>query len=179
MLLVSGSQWPPHSIFREILFLAGICLASIGMLGRTWCNLFISGYKTKVLIKTGPYSMCRNPLYFFSAIGMLGIGLCSGTLTIPLLMLSFFACYYPQIIRCEEERLVAAHSSDFLAYQRKTSTFWPRVTQYQEPETFTMFPGVMRKNIMDAFWFLALAALVHTGADLHDAHILPMVFEIW
>ncbi|WP_437191597.1 methyltransferase family protein [Planctomicrobium sp. SH527] len=164
---------------REILFFMGVCLASIGMLGRTWCNLFISGYKTKVLIQTGPYSMCRNPLYFFSAIGMLGIGLCSGTLAIPFMMLVFFAAYYPLIIRCEEDRLAATHPGDFEKYRRTISAFWPRLSTYQEPEAYTMFPHIMRKNIADAFWFMALAALVHVIADLHESNILPAYFKIW
>jgi protein-S-isoprenylcysteine O-methyltransferase Ste14 len=36
---------------------------------RLWCSLYISGYKNSQLITSGPYSLCRNPLYFFSFVG--------------------------------------------------------------------------------------------------------------
>jgi len=179
MLAVTGSRWSAHSLVSELLFLTGVCLAAVGTLGRTWSNLFISGYKTKVLIQTGPYSMCRNPLYFFSAIGMVGIGLCSGTLSIPLMMIVFFAAYYPLIIRCEEQRLAETHGDDYEWYRCTTPAFWPQFASYQEPDTYTMLPDVMRKNIVDAFWFVALAAITHVLAHLHAIQVLPEFFQVW
>jgi protein-S-isoprenylcysteine O-methyltransferase Ste14 len=179
LLLCARSQWEGHRIVEEFFFLFGICLAAVGTLGRTWSNLFISGYKTKSLIQTGPYSMCRNPLYFFSAIGMVGIGLCSGTLFVPAIMVFFFAIYYPMIIRSEESRLASWHDHSFGEYCSKTPAFWPRTAIYQEPETYLMYPPVMRKNMADAFWFIALAALVHLVSVLHAANVLPTLIEIW
>ena len=47
------------------LFLAGMILVGIASLGRMWCSLYIAGYKDDKLVTDGPYSLCRNPLYFF------------------------------------------------------------------------------------------------------------------
>jgi protein-S-isoprenylcysteine O-methyltransferase Ste14 len=179
LLFSMESRWPSNGLIREILFVSGTFLAAAGTLGRTWCHLFISGYKTRALVQVGPYSMCRNPLYLFSAIGMIGIGICSGTLTIPVVMVLFFATYYPWIIRCEEDRLEAKHPVDFLEYRRITPTFWPRLSGYCEPETYTMFPRIMRKNIVDGFWFIALAALVHVASELQEANVLPSLLKVW
>ena len=44
------------------LFSVGMFLVAIGSLGRMWCSLYIAGYKDRVLITQGPYSMTRNPL---------------------------------------------------------------------------------------------------------------------
>ncbi|MBA4029569.1 MAG: isoprenylcysteine carboxylmethyltransferase family protein [Planctomyces sp.] len=179
LLLDGDHHWPVQGWTRELLFVAGISLAAIGTLGRTWSNLFISGYKTKYLIQTGPYSMCRNPLYFFSAIGMLGIGLCCGNLAIPLVMTISFAIYYPWIIRSEESRLAAAHGDEFTAYCRRTPAFWPQLSHYEEPEAYTMIPRIMRKNIADAYWFIPLAALAHVVSGWHLAPWLTASGGLW
>lgn len=179
LTLCLESQWSTGSAIRELLFLAGICLAAAGALGRSWCYPFISGYKTKSLVMTGPYSICRNPLYFFSAVGMVGIGLCSGTLTITAMMIVFFAVYYPWIIRNEELRLTANHDQDFQQYLQTTPSFWPQLQAYQEPESYTMYPPVLRRNIADGFWFIFLAAAVHVVSELQGSNVLPSLFEVW
>jgi len=179
IVLTTESRWPDHGAIRESLFLSGMFLATLGMLGRVWSNLFISGYKSKDLVRCGPYSMCRNPLYLFSAIGMVGIGLCTGTLAIPVLMVAFFAVYYPMIIEREERRLAIRHPDAFEQYCCTTPAFWPRLDDYREPETYCMFPRTMRKNLADAFWFVALAAIVHVVSHLHSADMLPEFFSMW
>ena len=46
----------------------GFVLVVFGSFGRIWASLYIEGNKTKNLITAGPFSMVRNPLYFFSLI---------------------------------------------------------------------------------------------------------------
>ncbi len=179
VLLVAESHWQTHGLVREILFLIGITLAGIGTLGRTWSNFYISGYKSSHLVQSGPYSICRNPLYFFSAIGMIGIGLCTGMAAIPVALLLFFAAYYPVIISCEESRLLIHHPADFAEYCRTTPVFWPRLSGYREPETYTVFPRMMRKYIADGFWFIALAALARIIAVLHETDVLPALVRLF
>ena len=52
-----------------ILFLVGCLCVGAAMAGRMWCAQYIAGYKNDVLVREGPYSVCRNPLYFFSFLG--------------------------------------------------------------------------------------------------------------
>ncbi len=179
VLLMAESHWQSHGLIREILFLIGITLAAIGTLGRTWSNFYISGYKSSHLVQSGPYSICRNPLYFFSSIGMIGIGLCTGMLAVPAAMALFFAVYYPAIINCEESRLLIHHRDDFEEYCRATPVFWPRFCSYREPDTYTVFPRMMRKYIADAFWFIALAALARIVAVLHEVNALPAYVQLF
>ena len=70
------------------LFTLGMFLVAIGSLGRMWCSLYIAGYKDQVLITQGPYSLTRNPLYFFNVFGALGVGFCTATFTFPALLLA-------------------------------------------------------------------------------------------
>jgi protein-S-isoprenylcysteine O-methyltransferase Ste14 len=179
IVFTTGSRWPVAGGGREVLFLIGMLLACVGAFGRIWSNLFISGFKSKFLISTGPYSVSRNPLYFFSAIGMVGIGLTTETLSIPALFIVFFALYYPTIIHREEQRLLMRHGEAFAEYCRRTPAFWPQLSLYDEPEVYVMHPRAMRKNICDAFWFVALAAVVHMEAQLSALSGLPTVFNLW
>ena len=65
-----------------VLFLIGCALVGIAIVGRLWCAQYIAGYKDNTLVREGPYSMCRNPLYFFSFLGTIGVGLCTESLTL-------------------------------------------------------------------------------------------------
>ena len=88
-----------------VMMLAGCTLVGIATVGRLWCALYIAGYKTDKLITSGPYSMCRNPLYFFSLLGGVGVGLCTEYLTLAAVIIVAFIGIYPVTIKREEERL--------------------------------------------------------------------------
>jgi protein-S-isoprenylcysteine O-methyltransferase Ste14 len=81
-LLFTQSMWvidgPAHLSIEWI----GLALIVVCILGRTWCALYLGGKKKRQLVRHGPYSIVRNPLYLFSAIGAAGVGLCAGSLVI-------------------------------------------------------------------------------------------------
>ena len=82
-LLFGESRWEMSPLIEESLMLLACFMAGIGAFGRIWCSLYIAGYKNNVLVIEGPYSMCRNPLYFFSFIGGLGVACATETFTVP------------------------------------------------------------------------------------------------
>ena len=84
-LLFGESRWEMSPLIEESLMLLACFMAGIGAFGRIWCSLYIAGYKNNVLVIEGPYSMCRNPLYFFSFIGGIGVACATETFTVPLL----------------------------------------------------------------------------------------------
>ena len=60
----------------------GYALVVFGGFGRIWSSIYLEGFKTEKLIKDGPYSMVRNPLYFFSLTILVGI--CFAIKSIPI-----------------------------------------------------------------------------------------------
>ena len=179
LLLTCGSQWPAFGAIEQGMFLLGLSLAIVGCLGRLWCGMYIAGYKTQSLVTCGPYSLCRNPLYFFSCVGSIGVLLASGTIGLPALVLFAFACYYPRIIRDEEARLMAIHQEKFTAYCRQTPSFFPSLKNFHEPLEYTVRPQVFRKGILDAFWFVFLAGGIHLFANLHRSGAIPTWYYLW
>mgnify|MGYP003732046007 CR=1 FL=1 len=103
IIIISKNGWEDvNKIMTQILFLIGSILVAIGSLGRLWCAIYIAGYKSNYLITSGPYSISRNPLYFFSLIGAIGVGFASESFLLPLLITAGFSIYYPFVIKAEE-----------------------------------------------------------------------------
>ena len=65
----------------------GVLMVVFGWFGRIWASLYIEGNKTKNLVTSGPFSMVRNPLYFFSLIMLLGFCLALKAIYLPLALL--------------------------------------------------------------------------------------------
>lgn len=58
--------------WREVAELTGYLLLIAAALGRIWAFAYIGGRKNRELCQKGPYALTRNPLYFFSFLGVVG-----------------------------------------------------------------------------------------------------------
>jgi hypothetical protein len=164
---------------EAILFGMGCVLVAISTVGRLWCSLYISGYKTRSLITVGPYSLCRNPLYLFSLCGALGVGFTTETLTAPLFAGLAFALYYPSVMELEEERLSQAHGPEYEAYVKSVPRFLPRNFKILEPDRYIVNPSAYRKSMIDAVWFIWLVGIVEFAEALREVGILPALFKFY
>ncbi|MEJ2648879.1 MAG: isoprenylcysteine carboxylmethyltransferase family protein [Sedimentisphaerales bacterium] len=179
LAIVSTSKWQNFEIVGSVFFLIGTILVGVATIGRIWCSMYISGYKSKTLITIGPYSLCRNPLYFFSMLGGVGVGLATKTLTIPLLVLIVFALYYPNVIQGEQKRLSGLHNDKFDEYCKKTPCFLPSFSNFKEPEEYVVNPVIFRKNIFDNLGFIWLVGVAELIQGLHQAHVLPSLWSLY
>lgn len=178
-LAIFGEGYYQSVFFGKVLFTLGCSLAAIGAFGRLWCSLYISGYKNNTLISEGPYSLCRNPLYFFSFIGALGIGLSTASLTVPVMVIAGFSIYYPLVVRGEEARLAAIHGDRFHLYRQSTSAFLPKFSTFREPGEYMVRPKIFRKDIGDAIWFILAVCLLQLIAALRASAYIPTLFTLY
>ena len=112
----------------------GFILVVFGSFGRIWASLYIEGNKTKNLITNGPFSMVRNPLYFFSLIMLLGFGLALKAIYLPLALLTIFIVFHIPTIANEEIKLRNNHGEKFENYMKSTPRLIPNIFKYKKPE---------------------------------------------
>lgn len=179
-LLLSTNHWEPGGEgVATGLFTLGMFLVAIGSLGRMWCSLYIAGYKDRVLITQGPYSMTRNPLYFFSVFGALGVGFCTETFTFPALLLGVMILYYPLVVRKEERRLRERFGGDFDDYARRVPAFFPNIAPFSEPDTCLVNPVVYRRHMFSALWFVWIVGLLELAEGLKELGWMPAFWSFW
>ncbi|WP_419660961.1 methyltransferase family protein [Desulfosarcina variabilis] len=179
-LFTTQSLWETkNEVLTFFLFFIGMILVGIASLGRMWCSLYIAGYKDDKLVTEGPYSICRNPLYFFSMIGLLGIGCATETLTFPILFILLFAVYYPFVIKSEEKRLKQLFGVSFENYTESVPAFFPRFSTFSEPKNYLVKPSVYRKHIFSALWFVWLVGVLELIEGLREIGLLSAFWSIY
>lgn len=176
ILVLGSSYWSIAPFFEEMLFVFGAVLAIAGFSGRLWCLSYIAGRKKRTLVTVGPYSLCRHPLYFFSLIGGIGLGLCTETLSVAILFMLAFTLYYPHIIRTEE-RFLSANFPEYEEYKRRTSLFFPSWSRFADGPV-AVNASDLRSQIMETGGFLSFIGVFELVELLHYTEVLPTYFVI-
>ena len=124
-LLLAQFAWGERSDL-----LAGGLVLLFGELLRLWAVGHIGARsRTRTgevggLVETGPFGLCRNPLYVGNGLILMGVGLWSGPLW-GLAWLLFVAVQYAAIVRWEEAVLLKKHGKSFQAYCDRVPRWWP------------------------------------------------------
>ncbi|RBP38600.1 phospholipid methyltransferase [Roseimicrobium gellanilyticum] len=151
----------------------GLYLVLASIKGRIWCMLYIGGRKTETLVVDGPYARSRNPLYYYSAMGVVGISFASGMLSIVAVMSLLFAASYPFVIWEEEKRLLSIHGERYRRYCEMVPRFWPRRDVRGENRRHEFVPSLFHKAFWDAVGFLVGWLLVAGTHFMHAIESLP------
>lgn len=162
--------------WHELIEYIGFFLLIIAAQGRIWSMVYIVGRKNRELCQSGPYSLSRNPLYFFSFIGVVGLGLALQHALLALIAAGGFLIYYAAVIRGEERILQAIHGEDFRAYRTRVPRFWPRLAWPDGGgDSLLLHVGPFMRGLREVFWFLAVIILAEI---LEWAH-LERVWHSW
>ena len=140
---------------------AGVLLIIACVLGRCWAMLYIGGNKNGRLVTTGPYSLCRNPLYVFSVMGAAGVGLMTQSLVYTAVLTSVTFAVLLQAVRKEEGQLSARFAENYAAYRKRTPRFVPvSLRAFHTQSVVTVNVPSLRRCFWDAaFFILAIPAL--------------------
>ena len=129
----------------------GFSLVVLGGFGRIWASLYLEGFKTRKLIKEGPYSMVRNPLYFFSLMLFLGMCFAIKSIAVSFALLVVFVLFHIPTILNEEKELLTAHDESYKAYYESTPRLLPNIFKYKKTESTDMIQ-VRIKSIIKRLW---------------------------
>ncbi|MEI8389845.1 MAG: isoprenylcysteine carboxylmethyltransferase family protein [bacterium] len=156
----------------------GLIFVTICVLGRLWSAVYLCGNKTFTLVTKGPYSVVRNPLYFFSFLGVIGIALTAGSFTGLLLIIFMFMFNYLPTILDEEKTLERFHTDNLAEYMAKVPRLIPNFSLLDEPEVYEIKPHAFRKTFFDVAWFFWVYLILEIIQGLHSFNVLPVFFKI-
>ena len=177
LVLLSGSRWAIHGpgVMAEALFAVGLMVAVAGFLGRLWALCHVGDRKKRELVTTGPYSMCRHPLYFFSLVGGVGLALCTERLAVAAFFLLVCVVFLPACLR-SEERYLEERFAAYAEYRRAVPALLPRWSLLRNPELVTVSSRTLRKALLDSAGFLVLLGGLELIEGLQAASLLPHLF---
>jgi protein-S-isoprenylcysteine O-methyltransferase Ste14 len=124
---------PWGMVRHPLLFVAGPLLVIAGESLRWWAvgqiGVISRTRSTRLgpLITTGPFALCRNPLYVGNLLLWAGFTIWSGLLWMLPITLGLFIVYYRSIIEWEEALLTERFGDAYRQYLRETPSCWPRL----------------------------------------------------
>jgi protein-S-isoprenylcysteine O-methyltransferase Ste14 len=176
MIFLTRSAWP-EGVF-EILEVVGLAAIIAAVLGRFWSILYIGGHKNNRVMQDGPYSVMRHPLYFFSTLGVAGLGMMLGSLILTLILTALTFAILSVTAKKEEAYLRGMFGTDYDAYAARVPMILPRPSLFRTETSLTVSVPHLRQNLMDALVFLAFIPLAELMEYLKDLHALPTL-ALW
>lgn len=156
-------------ISAENIFLdsAGAALIFLGFLFR----IMARGYKSdnsnngEVLVRTGPYSLVRNPMYLGTFLVGAGIIVLLFKWWVFFIFLAFFLIIYVPQVKKEEIHLISRFGAEYSEYCRMTPRFFPKPAQLlkRDPKSYMVFKRIWAKKELVS---MALTILVVTAAEI-------------
>ncbi len=104
--------------------LAGLCIVTLGESLRIWASGHI--HKMAEVTQTGPYAMCRHPLYLGHFIIALGFCAASASLIAFLVVVPAFFIMYAPTWKNEERYLTTQFGEVYSDYMQTTPALLPR-----------------------------------------------------
>ncbi|HET8596454.1 MAG TPA: isoprenylcysteine carboxylmethyltransferase family protein [Castellaniella sp.] len=173
------SAWPEAGWVNQGLEWSGLALMILALLGRCACMLYLGGRKGADLVDEGPYSVSRNPLYVFSILAVLGMGLQTGSLIIGLALAALAGLIFHWIVGEEEILLRQAFGARFEAYCQRVPRFLPRWSGWRSPQHVVVDVPGLRRTVRDALpYFLAIPVfeLIEAAQQAGWVHVYFFLF---
>lgn len=179
ILALSHTAWAEGSIIREVLELAGFVLLLVCVFGRLWSILYSGGNKNVVLVTSGPYSITRNPLYLFSTLGAVAIGLLFGSIVFALLFGSLTYWILRTTAAGEASFLRSRFGTPYEEYASRVPFFWPNPSLYVESADARFSPKALRATFRDGIFFLGAIPIVEISKHLRSWKLMPDLYPIF
>ncbi|ANN61376.1 sodium:proton antiporter [Mesorhizobium loti NZP2037] len=164
---------------HEVLELLGLTLVVVCVGGRLWSILYIGGSKKRELISIGPFSMTQNPLYFFSTVGAVGIGLIYGSAEAALLLGFVTFTIFRVTARKEAEFLLSNFGSSYSTYALRTPKFWPDPILYRDEKELYFSTHALKRTFYDGLFFLAIFPVIEICEYIRDTSTLPVLLTLY
>lgn len=176
-LLFGQSVFPPDTPVHETIEMVGVLLIFLGVVGRLWSTLYIGGRKSSEVVTGGPYSITRNPLYVFSTLAAAGVGAQIGSITATIGFGVLCAGAFYIVILREERYLKEVLGAPYRAYLAKVPRFLPKLSLYEEGDTGSFKPRLLRTTLLDGLVFLVALPFFELIDGAQQSGMLPVLFR--
>jgi protein-S-isoprenylcysteine O-methyltransferase Ste14 len=173
--LVSQSAYAAGGFWDTTLEVSSFLFLLVGAMGRVWASAYISGRKNTELVTDGPYSMTRNPLYFFSLLAYIGAGLAFAKITVAVAFAVLFLLTHWTTILAEERRLRERYGEQFNDYASRVPRFVPRFRTLEMPEFVTYRATIFNRAVLDCSLIMLCFVLGYLIKYGHHAGFLPVL----
>jgi protein-S-isoprenylcysteine O-methyltransferase Ste14 len=125
---VAEGTWPSVAVSLVAWLLLGG-----GVFIRLWATLYIGGRKSTTLVTTGPYAVCRHPLYWASFLIALSLAAFMVSPSILAAVIALGFAYALAVIPSEERHAIACFGDAYRAYMHKTPGLLPHWRAIERP----------------------------------------------
>lgn len=175
---ISDAWWPASKGVHKAIEWIGIALILVCIAGRTWCTLYIGTRKKRELVTTGPYSLCRNPLYAFTIVGAFGVGAQYASIVIACAAAIATYAVFRNVVRHEEAFLANSFGAEFARYAARVPRLLPRFNGWKDVPELNVSPQLIMRTFLDASLFLLAIPASEIVEQLQRQSILPVLFRL-
>ncbi|NQT84760.1 isoprenylcysteine carboxylmethyltransferase family protein [bacterium] len=179
-VLLTHLSWPERALLGFAVEDAAFLLIIVGAFGRIWATLYVAGRKGKELVTSGPYSVCRNPLYFFSLLMGLGIVAAFQNLLLYVPLALFHLGSYFFTILAEERALAERFGTEYENYRARVPRFLPAFWRYRggnAREWMSISERRVLRCLFESALFVMIIPLAELIEELHVRGILPVIWK--
>lgn len=177
VIAVVGTPLDKPSMHEAVEIVGWVLLAAC-IVGRVWCTLYIGGRKISQLVRIGPYSIMRNPLYTMSFIGAAGIGAQTGSMVMVALCFLIAWIVFRIVVSREEAFLSGIYGEAYADYLKTVPRFLPNPFKWRDADLLEVRPDRVVLTFIDGLWFLAAIPLAEGFEYLQHAGIVPVLLRL-
>jgi len=172
------SVWDWQGPVQEWVENIGFSLVLVAIFGRCWASLYIGGRKMRDLVQRGPFSVMRNPLYFFSFVGAFGMGAASGSVVLASAFLFFAYVVFRDVVRKEEAALHILFGEPYADYCKRVPRFLPNPLLWHDDEVLEIQPKRVIRTLIDALPFVLAMPMFEVIGMLQVDGMLPVLLYL-
>jgi len=175
--MLTANSWAHESAAGHIERWLGYLLVAAGLLIRCWSWLHLGHRSSRGLVTTGPYSVCRNPLYMGTFAIAFGAGLCLDNVMLAGLVLLIVVLTHVPVVLAEERHLAAKFGESYEAYKRQAPRFVPAISLYTRAVGGTVPVRTVRKTLVDVVLILLIPPACEMITLLRESGVIPILLR--